>query len=89
MDFYEWISDSENFPLNRRNEKSEYFNSFVHENKDFTNYLKRNTFNIWVNKYANFINANFEQGSSNGLKWFGIFEKGVSYEVETDDDIAF
>jgi hypothetical protein len=89
MDFYEWISDSENFPLNRRNEKSEYFNSFVNENKDFTNYLKRNTFNIWVNKYANFINANFEQGSSNGLKWFGIFEKGVSYEVETDDDIAF
>mgnify|MGYP000140218792 CR=1 FL=1 len=88
MDFYDWISDVSNFPLNTRNEKSQYFNSFINDNKDFANFLKRNTFNIWINKYANFKGLIFEQGSSNGLKWFGIFEKGVDTS-EVNDDFVF
>jgi len=89
MDFYEWILDKGNFVLNNRNDKSEMFNAFINENKDYSHYLKRNTFNIWVNKYANFIGAKFEQGSSNGLKWFGIFEKGVEVKEDENNDIAF
>lgn len=89
MDFYEWISDRSNFPFNIRNDKSQYFNAFINENKDYSQYLKRNTFNIWVNKYANFIAYNFEQGASNGLKWFGVFEKGIELKNDENDDIAF
>jgi VirE N-terminal domain/Primase C terminal 1 (PriCT-1) len=90
MDFYEWIMDPENFPINHRNDKSQYFNAFVNDNKDFEKWLKRNRFNIWVQKYANYKDLRFEQGSSNGLKWFGIFEKGVENKAEEDnDDIDF
>jgi hypothetical protein len=89
MDFYEWISDTSNFPQNVRNDKAQYFTQFINDNKDFTNYLKRNTFNIWINKYANFIGANFEQGNSNGLKWFGIFEKNFESKEENDEDFIF
>jgi len=89
MDFYEWILDTENFPLNLRNDKSQYFNAFINDNKDYDKLLKRNKFNIWVNKYATFKGCNFEQGNSNGSKWFGIFEKGIVVEQEDDNDIAF
>lgn len=85
MDFHEWISDSENFPLNIRNDKAQYFTAFISENKDYERWLKRNTFNIWVQKYASFKGLRFEQGNSNGNKWFGIFEKNV--EVEEDNFI--
>ncbi len=89
MDFYEWIIDAENFPLNTRNDKSQMFNSFVNENKDYDKYLKRNKFNIWVQKYAKFIGLDFQQGQSNGLKWYGIFSKDHIKEEEDNNDIAF
>ncbi len=87
MDFNEWISDVENFPLNIRNDKAQYFNAFITENKDYERWLKRNTFNIWVQKYATFKGYRFEQGNSNGMKWFGLFEKGV--ENNDNDDLIF
>ena len=88
MDFFDWIMDGENFPLNTRNDKSQYFNAFVNDNKDFDKWLKRNKFNIWVQKYANYMDYKFEQGSSNGLKWFGLFTSDEKIE-ESDNDIAF
>lgn len=75
MDFYEWIREEENFPLNRRNDKTTFFNNFVNDNKDFERWLKRNKFNIWVQKYASYLGYGFEQGSSNGAKWFNVFDK--------------
>lgn len=85
MDFYEWISDFENFPVNKRNDKSQYFNAFINDNKDYDKWLKRNRFNIWVQKYANYKGYDFVQGSSNGLKWFAIYEKGAEKDLENDD----
>jgi len=87
MDFYEWVIDQENFPLNVRNDKTQMFNNFVNENKDYDKYLKRNKFNIWVQKYSKFIDQDFQQGQSNGQKWYGIFSKDF---VQVDnEDIAF
>ena len=89
MDFYEWISDFENFPINKRNDKSQYFNAFINDNKDYDKWLKRNRFNIWIQKYANYKDYDFEQGSSNGLKWFALYEKGVDKNLEENNDIDF
>jgi hypothetical protein len=89
MDFYEWIIDTENFPINIRNDKSQFFNAFVNDNKDFEKWLKRNRFNIWIQKYASYKGYNFQQGNSNGSKWFGIFEKGIDLTEEDNEDIAF
>ena len=87
MEFYEWIIDGDNFSMNVRNDKQVIFNNFINDNKDFDK-LKRNNFNIWVHKYANYIGKKFEQDQSNGLKWFGIFDKEYNKE-EDDNDIMF
>jgi hypothetical protein len=84
MEFYEWIIDEDNFAMNIRNEKQVIFNNFINDNKDFDK-LKRNTFNIWVHKYANYIGKKFEQDQSNGFKWFGIFDKEYSKEDDNND----
>lgn len=86
MDFFEWISDTENFPINVRNDKSQYFNAFINDNKDYDKWLKRNRFNIWVQKYATYKGLRFEQGNSNGQKWFGLFEKNVANDDSNDID---
>jgi hypothetical protein len=82
MEFHEFISDQDNFPLNTRNEKSIIFNSFVQEYKDYEKYLTRKRFHIWVSKYASFINADFNSGISNGVKWFEINNGGESQNEE-------
>jgi hypothetical protein len=87
MDFYEWVQDPDNFPLNTRNDKKTYFNNFVEEYPDFSKFLKRKSFDLWVQKYAKFINAKFVSDVSNGLRWFMI--QTTEIIPEEDDDIAF
>jgi len=76
MEFYEWISETENFPLNVRNEKSQLYNKFTTDYKDYLK-LTRKRFNIWVQKYASFKGLAFEQGNTQGSRWFQITESGV------------
>jgi len=89
MDFYEWIIDEDNFPLGKRNDKAEVFQKFVNENKDYNAWLKRNKFNIWIHKYANFIDMKFDQNNSNGQKWFGIFKDGNSEETNEVENFYY
>lgn len=85
-EFYEWISDNENFPLNSRNFKADKFEQLINEYPDLKKWLTRKRFNNWVRKYANFIDADFEQGNTNGLRWFKIYN---GEESENIDDIEF
>ena len=55
MEFYEWVQDNENFPINKRNDKKTYFDNFVEDYQDFKKWLTRKKFIIWVQKYASFI----------------------------------
>lgn len=86
MEFYEWIQDFENFPLNKRNDKRTYFENFIEEYQDFKKWLQRKRFIIWVQKYASFIDAEYKQGNTNGLRWFAIETDSID---EDEDDIAF
>ena len=72
MEFYEWISDTENVPLGVRNDKQLYFDSFTSEYKDFNKWLTRKKFNIWIKKYSNYKDIKYNDGSSNGQRWFII-----------------
>jgi hypothetical protein len=85
MDFYDWISDIQNFPINYRNDKEQFFTLFIKDNPDFGKWLKRNTFNGWIQKYANYKDYRFEQNSSNGQKWYGIFEKNVENIIDENE----
>ena len=89
IEFYDWVCDNQNVPVNTRNDKSQYFNAFVNEYKDFQKWLTRKKFNIWVQKYCNFIDAEYLSGNSNGLQWFTI-KTDSNYESTNDDnDIEF
>jgi hypothetical protein len=85
MEFFEWISEGENFILNNRNEKGKLFSSFTNDYKDFQKWLSRKKFNIWIQKYASYIDAKFEQGNTQGIRWVMIIEKGKN-ELEPTVD---
>ena len=87
MEFNEWISDNDHFPINKRNNKVESFEGFIMEYPDFKKWLTRKRFNIWVQKYASFKNYKFEQGTTNGIRWFQITD--ITREIEVVDDIDF
>lgn len=72
MEFYEWSKDKDNLKLNKRISKTEAFNEFVEEYQDYKRWLSRKKFNIWVNKYADFIGKTYQDGNSNGSRWFMI-----------------
>jgi hypothetical protein len=83
MEFLEWIKDIENVPHNDRLEKSLYYINFTNEYQDFKKWLTNKKFNIWVQKYCNFIGAEYLNGNSNGFRWFTI--KTDNNPVDTDE----
>ena len=88
MEFYEWIQDNDNFPINKRNDKKTYFENFIQEYQDYKLWLKRKRFDIWVQKYATFIGSEYQTDVSNGLRWFMISNENNLNEEE-DEDIMF
>jgi hypothetical protein len=72
MEFYEWVRDTENVALNTRHDKVTYFNNFIDEYQDFKKWLTRKKFNIWIQKYCTFADFDYNDGNSNGMKWFSI-----------------
>jgi hypothetical protein len=87
MEFYEWVQDSENVPLNIMLDKKEYLNKFVDEYQDFKKWLTAKRFNIWVQKYCKFTNQKYLEGNTNGFRWFMIENENV--QTDDNNDIAF
>ena len=87
MEFLEWVKDIENVPHNQRLEKSFYFNNFTTEYQDYKKWLTNKKFNIWIQKYCNFIGAKYDDGNTNGMRWFLIITN--ENKIVEDDDIAF
>lgn len=85
MEFLEWVKDKENVMHNDRLEKSVYFTNFTNDYQDYKKWLTNKKFNIWIQKYCNFIGAEYLEGNTNGMRWF-IIKTGQLNEV---DDIAF
>jgi len=79
MEFNEWASEIDNLPTGVRNDKILYFDNFITEYKDFNKWLTRKRFNIWIKKYANFKGLKYNDGTTNGQRWFMIGE-----EIETE-----
>ena len=88
MEFFEWVSDLENFPINKRNEKIQYFENFIKEYKDYDKWLKRKRFDIWVQKYSSFMKLNYTDGVTLGVRWFMI-SNGKEKINEINEDIPF
>ncbi len=84
-DFVEWMEEENVVVLDRIN-KSDFFQRFINDNQDYNNKIfKRNTLNRWVQKYASFKGYDFEQGSSNGVRWFSITDKTKETQLNSID----
>lgn len=81
LEFYEWIKDEENCKRNGRVEKRSAFELFTNEYPDYKKYLTRKKFNIWIQKYCNFIGAEYLDGNSNGVRYFEIITKDELKDV--------
>jgi hypothetical protein len=87
MEFYEFIKDEEVVLRNERLDKKAIFEKFVEEYQDFKKWLTRKKFNIWVQKYCNFMKYEYLSDTSNGMQWFMIKTKE---EIEEEDnDLMF
>ena len=84
MEFYEWAEDFENLPRNRRLGKTEYHNRFIEEYQDFKRYLQVKTFLKWVDKYCKFKGIEYDEGNTQGERWFMIVDNNIE-----DDGIDF
>ena len=81
MEFNEWACDTDNLPIGVRNDKQIYFDNFINEYKDYNKWLRRKRFNIWIKKYANFKGIKYDDGTTNGQRWFMIGE-----EIQTEQN---
>ena len=86
MDFFEWANDIENLPLNIRLVKSDYFNTFTNDYKDYQKFLTNKKFNSWIQKYSTYKNYEYKEGNTNGSRWFLIETKDFK---ENDNDFIF
>lgn len=84
MEFFEWAEDLENLPRNVRLNKTEYYNKFIEDYQDFKRYLQVKTFIKWVDKYCKFKNIEYNEGNSNGNRWFMLINDNIE-----DDGIDF
>jgi len=90
MEFYEWVNDKDNFPLNIRNDKDVMFTGFTNEYQDYKKFLNRKTFNRWIAKYANYIDARFEQGHLVSSRWYMIITKeDLAIEEAVENELQF
>ena len=89
MEFYEWVSDEDNFKINTRNSKIQTFTLFVNEYQDYKKYLSQKKFTIWVKKYANFKNLEYSDGNSNGQRWFKMENNNNLIQEQEDDECPF
>lgn len=88
MEFYEWVQDTQNVPVNVRGNKVESFESFVGEYKDFNKWLSRKKFNIWLQKWAKYNDWEYRDGNSNGNRWFELYD-GLKSEFDNDNNDPF
>jgi len=88
-DFIDWIED-DNLIFNDRIYKADFFQKFTNENQDYNNKIfKRNTFNRWIQKYCGYKGYDFEQKSSNGVKWCMVNNPNIIIKENELDEIPF
>ena len=80
MEFYEFIQEiSENVRLN----KQTTLDYFKREYPDYAQFkLTNKRFNIWVQKWCSYKGLEFNEGNTNGDKWFEINNKDKKEEDE-------
>lgn len=81
-EFMEWVDDG-GVKLNQRIGKGESFEAFKKEFFDLK-WATSKMYVKWLKKWSAFMGYEFDEGNSNGIRWFSISTKN---EVKTEKDI--
>jgi hypothetical protein len=80
-EFNEWSMDSENLPIGIRLDKQIYLDNFKRDYPDFAQFkLTHKRFQIFIQKYCSYKDFKYDDGNSNGMKWFMVGEEGTEEE---------
>lgn len=86
-EFYEWCNDKNEFDmpnikLNTEVSKTELFEAFKHEYKDFDKWLKAKTFTKWLQSLATYKGYEYKEGRTSIMRYvkFITDEKTENYE---------
>ena len=71
FDFWDFVQQKK-IPLNVRIDKQLKYIEFVDDYPDYKSKLKQRTFSGWINKYANFIEAEITEGHSLNVRWIEL-----------------
>lgn len=74
QEFFEFVEDG-NIPIDTRLVKGEVYQKFKDENEDMR-FLNKRIFNKWIKAYADFKKLEYQDGNSNGSRWF-VLSSGV------------
>jgi len=69
-----------NIPQDNRLVKAEVYQKFKDENEDMR-FLNKRLFNKWIKAYADFKKLEYQDGNSNGSRWF-VLSSGANQENE-------
>jgi len=85
------FSDNENFVLNERYDKQVIFNKFIDDYEDYKGYkwFNRRMFQKYVDKYAKYIDAEYVESNSNGVRWLMIKQTNVNINDIPEDDCPY
>ena len=88
MEFIEWIKDADLVPFNVRHDKAAKYSEFISEYPDFTKWLRRKTFNIWIKKYADFEGIKYVEGKTSNNRWFEL-NLGDKVDIREEEETVF
>ena len=74
-EFLEWIVDGV-LRFDERINKNDFFQRFIDENKDYQKWLKQKKFSMWIQKYCEHNGIRYDQGNTNGVRWFMVSRGG-------------
>jgi hypothetical protein len=81
FEFYEWVSEEDNLPLDNRIYKSSKFQQYLEDNPDSKKWLTIRRFSIWIDKYAQFKGYRILSGKDMTGRWIDISEKPSKEDV--------
>jgi hypothetical protein len=70
QEFWDFVEDGL-IPINQKHGKGEMYAKFKEENEELR-FLTKRIFMKWVKKYADYKEYGYEEGNSNGRRWFLI-----------------
>lgn len=79
QEFFEFVEDG-NLPINTRINKPELYKQFKDENGDMK-FLTKRLFANWIKSYAKFKGYEYQDGSTNGARWFELIDNKNKSEI--------